>query len=362
MNDYTIKPGDTLSKIARQYGTTVAELAKINNIKNVNTIFAGKTLKLKSDSPQINNNDAIRMLNDMQQNSQAQENISAQKDKTPVQNVFTRDANPPKAVKVKDGEVIDPFESIEDNQGRPTRIISRSLADGTVSSYTDVEYLKQGGTIETTRDANGELLLYAERNSKEQVTKTITKPGEGVFEEKLLDETGAINSLIRRDSNGEVISKINYERILNSNGESIGSILVSTENAKGTVIEQNEDFKPVLDSNGKRIGWIRKEPQDFTATSKPINDPRFQGLENYNFVRHAAKDGIGMITVNNENILIQHTNDNKYELTRINMKNQVEFLQYSSMEELKKALADKNSNFGAYAGNGYNDINYFFIP
>jgi len=44
---YTVKRGDTLSAIARKYNTTVAALAKLNNIKNVNVINVGQVLKLR---------------------------------------------------------------------------------------------------------------------------------------------------------------------------------------------------------------------------------------------------------------------------------------------------------------------------
>jgi len=46
MATYTVKKGDTLSKIAKQYGTTVAELARLNNIANPNFIRVGQTLNL----------------------------------------------------------------------------------------------------------------------------------------------------------------------------------------------------------------------------------------------------------------------------------------------------------------------------
>lgn len=42
----TIKRGDTLWALSRKYGTTVQELAKINNIKNPNLIYAGAPLKV----------------------------------------------------------------------------------------------------------------------------------------------------------------------------------------------------------------------------------------------------------------------------------------------------------------------------
>lgn len=51
---YIVQKGDTLSKIAARYGTTYQELAKINNIKNPNLIFPGQVLKLNSNSTTIN--------------------------------------------------------------------------------------------------------------------------------------------------------------------------------------------------------------------------------------------------------------------------------------------------------------------
>lgn len=47
---YKIKRGDTLSEIAKKYGTTVSVLASINNIKDVNKIYAGNTLKIPTNN------------------------------------------------------------------------------------------------------------------------------------------------------------------------------------------------------------------------------------------------------------------------------------------------------------------------
>lgn len=43
---YVVKKGDTLSEIALKYGTTVNNIAKKNNIKNVNKIYIGQVLKI----------------------------------------------------------------------------------------------------------------------------------------------------------------------------------------------------------------------------------------------------------------------------------------------------------------------------
>ena len=43
---YVVKSGDTLSTIAKKYSTTVAKIAKFNNIKNVNLILVGQQIKI----------------------------------------------------------------------------------------------------------------------------------------------------------------------------------------------------------------------------------------------------------------------------------------------------------------------------
>lgn len=50
---HTVKPRDTLSKIAKKYGVTVDAIAKANNIKNYDLIYDGSILIIpdtKSDN------------------------------------------------------------------------------------------------------------------------------------------------------------------------------------------------------------------------------------------------------------------------------------------------------------------------
>ena len=44
---YEVKAGDTLDKIAAQYGVTVNDLMKWNNIQNSGMIMAGQKLQVK---------------------------------------------------------------------------------------------------------------------------------------------------------------------------------------------------------------------------------------------------------------------------------------------------------------------------
>lgn len=44
---YTVKKGDTLTKISKKFGVSIEEIAKKNNIKNINLIKVGQVLKIK---------------------------------------------------------------------------------------------------------------------------------------------------------------------------------------------------------------------------------------------------------------------------------------------------------------------------
>lgn len=52
---YKIKPGDTLSGIAKRYGTSVKALASANNISNPNRIYAGQMLTIGDVNNIVNN-------------------------------------------------------------------------------------------------------------------------------------------------------------------------------------------------------------------------------------------------------------------------------------------------------------------
>lgn len=43
---YTVQAGDTLNRIARRYGVDVTVLARVNNLRNPNLIYAGQVLRI----------------------------------------------------------------------------------------------------------------------------------------------------------------------------------------------------------------------------------------------------------------------------------------------------------------------------
>lgn len=44
---YTVRSGDTLTKISKKYGTSINQIASWNNIKNINKIYVGQKLRVK---------------------------------------------------------------------------------------------------------------------------------------------------------------------------------------------------------------------------------------------------------------------------------------------------------------------------
>jgi flagellum-specific peptidoglycan hydrolase FlgJ len=61
--NYTVKSGDTLSKIAKKYGMSIDELARINNIADINFISVGQVLKVKKGDYNYNDNNNVNNNN-----------------------------------------------------------------------------------------------------------------------------------------------------------------------------------------------------------------------------------------------------------------------------------------------------------
>ena len=62
---YVVRRGDTLSKIARQYGTTSAALAQLNGIVNPSAIYTGQDLRLSSAAPPVSTGGGKRIVIDL---------------------------------------------------------------------------------------------------------------------------------------------------------------------------------------------------------------------------------------------------------------------------------------------------------
>lgn len=50
--NYTVSPGDTLFKIAKDYNTTIENIMKFNNIPNMNMIYPGQNIVIPLSPPE----------------------------------------------------------------------------------------------------------------------------------------------------------------------------------------------------------------------------------------------------------------------------------------------------------------------
>ena len=62
---YTVRPGDTLSQIARRFGTTVSALARLNGIANPSAIYPGQVLRMTGAAPVPSSGGAKRIIMDL---------------------------------------------------------------------------------------------------------------------------------------------------------------------------------------------------------------------------------------------------------------------------------------------------------
>ena len=70
---YTVKKGDTLTKIAQITGTTVSELVSLNGIQNPNIIKVGQVLQLPV---KVTDPDVIQVINECVKDIQSLPNFT----------------------------------------------------------------------------------------------------------------------------------------------------------------------------------------------------------------------------------------------------------------------------------------------
>lgn len=147
--------------------------------------------------------------------------------------------------------------------------------------------------------------------------------------------------------------------------ESVNSIFEQCDTNNDKVLDQTElnnarTMVKTLIKKGKEA--ISKMNSSNTPDSlQPARDPKFRGLEQYNLVLHGAKEGVGMITVNGENLLVlMNPDSDNIDIIRADVSNHKrEDLTFKNMDELTKALSDPNGDWGKYPG--FESLNDVFI-
>ncbi|MCY9389701.1 LysM peptidoglycan-binding domain-containing protein, partial [Bacillus haynesii] len=82
---YTVQPGDTLSKIAKEFGVTVSDLQKRNNLKS-DLIIAGQTLAINGEAGETAATAPVKQESAQKQNDQP---VNVQKEITVTATAYT---------------------------------------------------------------------------------------------------------------------------------------------------------------------------------------------------------------------------------------------------------------------------------
>jgi len=202
----TIDPFDsktgkgTLSFYAREYGTSVKELAKANNINNPNVIQAGGSLVVPDNNLQRS---TTALRNETEKNmSKYDEQTTATRDAAGTGSGQGTDpnANPPATTNKDNQGVYDPFEGLDDQQ-RDIRESSERQINDLMSTYDSITKFADrahrdlidatkkiyGARITNMEDANKRLLATkGVANDRDGVTRYANEFASGILTDEEL--------------------------------------------------------------------------------------------------------------------------------------------------------------------------------
>ena len=326
MATYTIKQGDTLSNIAKQYGTTVDKIASANNIQNPNLIKSGQTLNIPNSiistigniakvvlAPALSGNPLATGLG----NNQTQETTSS-----PVTDTQVDIGNLPLLKPVSEPVTVI---SYKDN---PDGTTTNYLSDGTTST---VQYSRnKDGSLQptevtpenkTTTDNKTQALLD-EKTKIESEIKTLQDSitNKSKTREKAYNEAGIFDDIKKLNELKDTL-KTNLEERAKIRG--LGA--TSTEFKQQTV--------PVLEKNYIESATLSNIINtNIAAIDQRINDK----YEADTFLLDQKNKRLDTIVKSYGDIM---TEDQKAKLEEVKQKNAIELENIKSNNELIKTAA-----------------------
>lgn len=242
-SDYVIKKGDTLASIAKTFGTAAESLAKANDIKNVNSIFAGENLHIDESSQKIVEDNL---------------NKSSTKQKSSIQGSEYHKGE--EVIKNKKGQIIKKYTD-ESNDTRVIELydkknncIQKDIYDiyGKKSRYKVIEYNKDKTSKLVRFDSDGEIeveyrdqkenpyceVYYKPKNSKGNINKTVYNIGKDKVEKTAYFKNGLVikcpeDTNIETIEGGKVIMTMQSNLSSDNNINIDGKIGVASQGETG---------------------------------------------------------------------------------------------------------------------------------
>jgi len=215
--NYQIKNGDTLSKIAKEYGTTVKELAKLNGIKNVNLIFAGASLQIPITDDKAFNIKGASVEKSKAENAASQTNVEL----TAIQK-----------------KQIDEIRQLNYNSEE-----LKTKLDSNKNINTYAKYLTQNANFKVSQTITavdgGKIFIYVDNNGNEVGSIAVNPDGKVRNTAFVLADGGTIS--LNSDSDGTIESR--YAMSSYSADSSLNE--TSLETALNTFIQTENPTKKV---------------------------------------------------------------------------------------------------------------------
>ena len=255
---YTIKDGDTLAQIARDHGTSVEELARLNNIPDVNRIYTGDVLVIR---PEVEAMEA-------QQAVEAQTASSTEDEVAPVPVEAIEETETPEVVTTEstDTEVEElPVEVLQEEA--PTEVITTESTETVVETEPVVEAIQEeqappvveeAATIQEVASVE-EPVVVETPAAEPEVAQTYTvqtgdtlgaialKNGTTVEEIARLNNIQDVNVIHTGD---ELVIKPGIEAMQEPSATDVSATTATITDAEPVVVEQNEtpEVAPVTTS------------------------------------------------------------------------------------------------------------------
>lgn len=262
---HEVKKGDTLSQIAKQFGKSVEEIKKINNIKDVNNIYVGDKFiipKEETQKPKVKTRQTIRRP-PQQSQQQKQSNIIVKEPvpvtdtsglKNAIQSFFNSDQKENDEKKlVKDIQTIHSKEIQSKPANQPRHNLSNFLF-GDQKLFTNKDYNPE--TIEGVRLAA--MKVMNDPNRPKDLIDTVTY--EDYQDGDKLRGLVSYQSKVGRDAGF-------LRKLLSKEGEMSGSVQAGTSIGGGSLIHDkdgNTYLYDVYDFNQK------KRPESFDLSDDGV--------------------------------------------------------------------------------------------
>ena len=344
MTIYSVQQGDTLSKLAKKFGTTVEELAKLNNIEDINSIFVGQSI--------IFNQDNCEEWHDLDGNGKVSfgdfqgcggygiflDKVQPYIEKTwtkeigrEIHSLYQKYVSNTKEAVLQGVNINGQYLEYNANPNIYRNNLDRDLGtmtlrDSHASSRVEVN-VAMGKDIEMRDRKAFEFFKKALGDNLNDTSQVVTKDNLHSLKTSRIESTDIFKALVSEDVNPGVFTEIQDGKYKDfvfkekySGKVQLPALEQTANGIKYFTVQKQDGTVLYFDENGTRVKSLQELeaktpenkvpeiPQLNVATYTPIENNEFSKRENYN----DAKLNIGNVYIDGKPVNIEGINSNYY--------------------------------------------------